>query len=80
MDGSALVMITGVADNAADEVFDVTLNPGHVINENDGAEMLIKLAIPSVLKAAPIFMEGFEDKDGVAFIVESASANDNHIR
>jgi hypothetical protein len=72
-DGSAS-SVTGVADNAADEAFDVTLNPGDVINEVDGAEMLIKLSIPSVLKAAPILMEGFEDKDGVAFIVESASS------
>jgi hypothetical protein len=70
----ALSSVTNVADNAGDEGFDVTLNPGDVINENDGAEMLIKLAIPSVLKAAPILMEGFEDKDGVAFVVESASS------
>jgi hypothetical protein len=72
-DGSAS-SITGVADNAADEAFDVTGNYTDWAAEFDGAEMTIKLAIPSVLKAAPIEMEGFEDKDGVAFIVESASS------
>jgi hypothetical protein len=66
--------VTNVADNAADEAFDVTVNPADYAAEFDGAEMLIKLAIPSVLKAAPISMEGFEDKDGVAFVVESASS------
>lgn len=69
-----LSSITGVADNAADEAFDVTGNYNDWAAEFDGAEMTIKLAIPSVLKAAPISMEGFEDKDGVAFIVESASS------
>jgi hypothetical protein len=72
-DGSAS-SITGVADNAADEGFDVTGNYAAWAAEFDGAEMKIQLAIPSVLKAAPILMEGFEDKDGVAFIVESASS------
>jgi hypothetical protein len=72
-DGSAS-SITNVADNAADEAFDVTGNYADWAAEFDGAEMTIKLAIPSVLKAAPIEMEGFEDKDGVAFIVESASS------
>lgn len=72
-DGSAS-SITGVADNAADEAFDVTGNYTDWAAEFDGAEMTIKLAIPSVLKAAPIEMEGFEDKDGVAFIIESASS------
>jgi hypothetical protein len=72
-DGSAS-SITGVADNAVDEAFDVTGNYADWAAEFDGAEMTIKLAIPSVLKAAPIEMEGFEDKDGVAFIVESASS------
>jgi hypothetical protein len=72
-DGSAS-SITGVADNAADEAFDVTGNYADWAAEFDGAEMTIKLAIPSVLKAAPIEMEGFEDKDGVAFIIESASS------
>ena len=66
--------IAGVADNAADEAFDVTVNYNDWAAEFDGDEMTIKLAIPSVLKAAPISMEGFEDKDGVAFIVESASS------
>src|ERR1044072_833152 len=72
-DGSAS-SVTGVADNAADEAFDVTGNYADWAAEFDGAEMTIMLAIPSVLKAAPIEMEGFEDKDGVAFIVESASS------
>jgi hypothetical protein len=66
--------VTGIADNAADEAFDVTVSPADYAAEVDGASMLIKLAIPSVLKATPILMEGFEDKDGVAFIVESASS------
>jgi hypothetical protein len=66
--------ITAVADNAADEAFDVTGNYNDWAAEFDGAEMLIKLSIPSVLKATPILMEGFEDKDGVAFVVESASS------
>lgn len=66
--------VTTVADNAADEAFDVTVNAAHYAAEFDGASMLIKLAIPSVLKASPILMEGFEDKDGVAFVVESASS------
>lgn len=70
----ALSSIVSVADNAADEGFDVTGNYNDWAAEFDGASMLIKLAIPSVLKAAPILMEGFEDKDGVAFIVESASS------
>jgi hypothetical protein len=70
----ALSSIVSVADNASDEGFDVTGSPTDYAAEFDGAEMLFKLAIPSVLKAAPISMEGFEDKDGVAFIVESASS------
>ena len=69
-----LSSVTGVADNAADEAFDVTGNYNDWAAEFDGDEMTIKLAIPSVLKATPILMEGFEDKDGVAFIVESASS------
>lgn len=69
-----LSSITAVADNAADEAFDITANYNDWAAEFDGAEMLIKLAIPSVLKASPILMEGFEDKDGVAFVVESASS------
>lgn len=72
-DGS-LSSVTSVADNTADEAFDVTVNALAYEQEFDGAETTIKLAIPSVLKAAPIEMEGFEDKDGVAFIVESASS------
>lgn len=72
-DGSAS-SVTGVADNAADEGFDVTVNAAAYAAENDGAETTIQLAIPSVLRAAPISMEGFEDKDGVAFIVDSASS------
>lgn len=70
----ALSSIAAVADNAADEAFDVTANYNDWAAEFDGAEMLIKLAIPSVLKATPILLEGFEDKDGVAFVVESASS------
>lgn len=70
----AVSSITSVADNAADEAFDVTGNYNDWAAEFDGAEMLIKLAIPSVLKASPILMEGFEDKDGVTFVVESASS------
>lgn len=66
--------VTAVADNAADEAFDVTVNYNDWAAEFDAAEMKIQLAIPSVLKAAPILMEGFEDKDGVAFVVESASS------
>jgi hypothetical protein len=69
-----LSSVTGVADNAGDEGFDVTANYTAWAAEFDGAEMIIKLAIPSVLKAPPISMSGFEDKDGVAFIVESASS------
>lgn len=70
----ALSSVVSVADNAADEAFDVTGNYNDWAAEFDGAEMLIKLSIPSVLKATPILMEGFEDKDGVAFVVESASS------
>lgn len=72
-DGSAS-SVTSVADNPSDEGFDVTGNYNDWAAEFDGASMLIKLSIPSFLKAAPILMEGFEDKDGVAFIVESASS------
>lgn len=72
-DGTAS-SVTTVADNAADEAFDVTVNALHYEQELDGAEMKIQLAIPSVLKAAPISMEGFDDSDGVPFIVESASS------
>lgn len=70
----ALSSIVSVADNSADEAFDVTGNYNDWAAEFDGDEMLIKLSIPSVLKATPILMEGFEDKDGVAFVVESASS------
>lgn len=66
--------VTNVADNAADAAFDVTVNAADYAAEFDAAEMKIQLAIPSVLKASPILMEGFEDKDGVAFVVESASS------
>jgi hypothetical protein len=66
--------VTNVADNAADEAFDVTMNPVDYQAENDGAEMTIQLATPAILKAAPISMEGFDDSDGVAFIVDSASS------
>lgn len=72
-DGS-LSSVTGVADNAGDEAFDVTVNALAYQQEFDGASTKIQLAIPSVLKAPPIEMEGFEDKDGVAFVVESASS------
>lgn len=70
----AATTVTGVADNPTDEAFNVTVNALAYAQEFDGASMKIQLAIPSVLKAAPILMEGFEDKDGVAFIVESASS------
>lgn len=66
--------VSAVADNAIDSAFDVTVNYNDWAAEFDAAEMKIQLAIPSVLKATPILMEGFEDKDGVAFIVESASS------
>jgi hypothetical protein len=66
--------VTGVADNTADEAFDVTVNPTHYQQEADGARMKIQLAIASVLKASPILMEGFDDSDGVPFYVESASS------
>lgn len=72
-DGS-LSSVVSVADNASDEAFDVTGNYNDWAAEFDGDEMTIQLAIPSVLKAAPILMEGFEDKEGVAFPVESASS------
>lgn len=72
-DGSASTVVS-VADNTADKAFDVTVSPGDYQVEVDGAEMLIKLAAPAVLKAAPISMEGFDDSDGVEFIVESASS------
>lgn len=66
--------VSAVADNATDSAFDVTVNYNDWAAEFDAAEMKIQLAIPSVLKASPILMEGFEDKDGVAFVVESASS------
>lgn len=69
-----LSSIAAVADNAVDEAFDVTANYNDWAAEFDGDEMTIKLSIPSVLKATPILLEGFEDKDGVAFVVESASS------
>lgn len=72
-DGTAS-SVTSVADNAADEAFDVTVNALAYQQEFDGAETKIQLSIPSVLRAAPISMEGFEDKEGVAFIIESASS------
>lgn len=72
-DGTASTVVS-VADNPSDEAFDVTLNPAAVQQETDGAEMTIQLAIASVLKAPPISMEGFDDSDGVPFIVESASS------
>lgn len=72
-DGSAS-SVTTVADNAAEEGFDVTVNALNYEQEFDGAEMVIQLQVPSVLKASPILLEGFEDKDGVALVVESASS------
>lgn len=69
-----LSSVTGVADNPADEGFNVTVNALAFAQEFDGASTKIQLAIPSVLKATPVLMEGFEDKNGVAFIVESASS------
>lgn len=72
-DGSAS-SVSAVADNVADEAFDVTVNFTDYQNEADGAEMTIQLAIASVLRAAPILMEGFDDQDGVPFFVESASS------
>lgn len=70
----ALSSVTTVADNAADEAFNVSVNALAYAQEFDGAETKIQLAIPSVLKASPILMEGFEDKDGVSFFIESASS------
>lgn len=70
----SLSSITGITDNSADRAFDVAVNYSDWAAEFDGASMKIQLAIPSVLKAAPIEMEGFDDKDGVAFIVDSASS------
>lgn len=72
-DGSAST-IASVTDNVADEAFDVAINFTHYQQEADGAEMKIQLAAASVLKAAPILIEGFDDQDGVAFVVESASS------
>lgn len=69
-----LSSVTTVADNAADEAFDVAVNYADWAAEFDGAKMKIQLSIPSVLKASPILMSGFEDKDGIAFVVESASS------
>lgn len=66
--------VTAVTDNAADLAFNVTVNPTHYQQELDGAEMKIQLAIASVLRAAPISIEGFDDQDGVPFFVESASS------
>ncbi|MFO7257945.1 MAG: hypothetical protein DIU61_009630 [Bacteroidota bacterium] len=71
---NTLSSITSVSDNSADEAFDVAVNYNDWAAEFDGDKMTIQLAIPSVLKAPPIEMEGFEDKDGVAFPVESASS------
>jgi hypothetical protein len=72
-DGSAS-SITNVADNAADEGFDVTINPTHYQQELDGAAMKIQLAPAATLRATPISIEGFDDSDGVDFFVESASS------
>ena len=72
--GGVGASVPTVTDNAADEAFDVTVNALHYQQEFDGAEMLIQLQIPSVLKAAPILLEGYEDKDGVELVVESASS------
>lgn len=72
-DGSAS-SITNVADNAADEAFDVTASSTDYQAELDGAVMKIQLSVPSVLKAPPINMEGFDDSDGVDLVVESASS------
>lgn len=72
-DGSAS-SVTNVADNVTDEAFDVTLNAGDVINEQDGARMKIQLAGANILNAPPINIEGFDDSDGVPFFVNSASS------
>lgn len=72
-DGTAS-SVTSVADNVADEAFDVALNAGDVINEADGARMKIQLAAAHVLNASPILISGFDDSDGVPFFVESASS------
>lgn len=72
-DGSAS-SVTSVADNPADEAFDVALNAGDVINEADGARMKIQLAAAHILNASPILISGFDDSDGVPFFVESASS------
>jgi len=72
-DGSAS-SVTAVADNAADEAFNVTVNFTDFQNELDGAAMKIQLAPAATLRAAPILIEGFDDSDGVDFFVESASS------
>jgi hypothetical protein len=66
--------ITSVTDNATDEAFDVAINAGDYINEDDGAAMKIQLAPAYVLKESPILIEGFDDSDGVDLIVDSASS------
>lgn len=72
-DGSAS-SVTAVADNPTDEAIDVTVHFTNYQQELDGAKMKIQLAIASVLRAAPISIEGFDDQDGVPFYVESASS------
>lgn len=72
-DGSAS-SVTTVADNSADEGFDVTGNALAFQLAHEGDHMNIRLQIPSVLRATPILIEGFEDKEGVDLIVNSASS------
>ncbi len=72
-DGSASSVAT-VADAPADEGFNVAVNAADFQSEFSGAIMKVKLAIPSILRAAPINMEGYEDKDGAELIVDSASS------
>lgn len=72
-DGSAST-VTAVADNTADEAFNVTVNFTAYQQELDGAKTKIQLAPAATLRAAPISIEGFDDQDGVDFYVESASS------
>lgn len=66
--------IATVADNATEEAFDIAVNFTHYQQEFNGAEMVIQLQPAATLRATPILIEGFEDKDGVELVVDSASS------
>ena len=66
--------VTNVATNASLEAFDVTVDPDDFEAAFDGELMKIQLNAPSILKAAPILVSGFEDKDGVDMTVASESS------